>query len=96
MRVLLISGLLLLFTEDCFLILDTAANNVPFHVNTNLSRLPQFYLRAPKFDDKCCFFFYVPLCSVSSVLSQVKCGTLGRNLNTVGSYICRSVHLAVG
>lgn len=64
MRVLLISGLLLLFTEDCFLILDTAANNVPFHVNTNLSRLPQFYLRAPKFDDKCFFFLCSSLLSI--------------------------------
>lgn len=75
MRVLLISGLLLLFTEDCFLILDIAARNVPFHVNTNLSKLTQFYLRAPNFDDRC--FFHVPFCSVSCVLSQVKCGTFG-------------------
>lgn len=67
MRVLLIPGLLLLFIEDCFLILDTAASNMTLHVNTNLSKVPQFYLRAPNFDDRC----FVSGCSLLSIICFV-------------------------
>lgn len=75
-RVSLISGLLL-FVEYGFLIPDTASSNVPFHVYTDISKVPPLCLAVP-FADQHCDFIQLPLCSLSPALSQVKCGTLER------------------
>lgn len=75
-RVLWTSGLLLWITEDHFLILDMAANNVPFQIHYKyLGKAPQICLSLLNFIDKNCV--QPPLCSVSSALFWVKGGILG-------------------